>query len=241
MPAVLMLACATPAMSQSPAFDERPPPPTEPSIPVPAGKTPSPAAKPPARRHIAVPPRKPLAGVRLPPPETLVTMIRGALVAVNQANFTDNYSVVHALGTHELQERSSPADLARAFKRLRDLKLDLSPVLLLPVEFTKPPAVAADGRLDLVGRFPTRPQQIEFAIVYYPVAGHWRIDGLSVSTSPVAPAPVAQTTPPPGPAAKPSGGEPKTSAIEPAKADAPKDTPAAKGIAAKSPKDKVQP
>ncbi len=122
-------------------------------------------------------------------------MVRAAIIAINQANFTGDYSVLRALGTRELQMRTTPAALAQAFKPLRDQKADLSPVLLLPVEFTELPGVAPDGMMRLAGHFPSRPLQVDFVIVYYPVATYWRIDALSVSTSPASGAPIAA---PPG-------------------------------------------
>jgi hypothetical protein len=162
-------------------------PPTEPSIPVSAAERakllrsetggPAHAARrlPPRRRFVA--------GASLPPREALLTMVGSVMVAVNQANFTGDYSVLHALGTRELQVRTTASVLAKAFKPLRDQNIDLSSLLLLPAQFTEPPAIRADGVLRLAGYYPSRPKQVNFVIVYCPVVGYWRIDGLSVSTS----------------------------------------------------------
>jgi hypothetical protein len=183
--------------------EERPPAPADTSIPVSAAEKAkllrgaAGGAVPAVKRQLP-PPRKPVAGASLPPPESLRTMVQGAIIAIHQANFTGDYTVLHALGTRELQERTTPSALAKAFKPLRDQKIDLYPVLLLPVGFTEPPGVRSDGMLRLAGYFPSRLQQVNFVIVYYPVAGYWRIDGLSVSTSPagaagpVASAPASQ-------------------------------------------------
>lgn len=159
---------------------ERPPPPTDMSIPVPAAPK---AVKAPAPPRNLPPPKQPVVGASLPPPDLLEMMVRSVLVAVNQANFTDNYSVLHALGTRELQTRMKPADLSKSFALLRKKGVDLTTVLSYPVQFSKPPAIGKDGALELRGTVPAKPQQIDFAIAYFPVAGYWRIDALTLSVT----------------------------------------------------------
>ena len=120
----------------------------------------------------------------VPPPDVLLMLVRSTLVALNQANFTGNYSVLHDLGTPHLQATHSPAQLGIAFTNLREQKLDLSRVLLLSPDLTEPPTIAGDGTLRLAGVFPTRPVQITFVMTFRPIAGIWCIEGLSVSTLP---------------------------------------------------------
>jgi hypothetical protein len=122
-------------------------------------------------------------------PAVLLMLIRTTLVALNQANFTGNYTVLHGLGTPQLQAMSSPADLGTAFQNLREQRLDLSPVLVVSPELTKPPLVTQDGALRLTGVFRTQPVQITFVAVFRPVAGIWRVEGLSVNSQPAPPLP----------------------------------------------------
>jgi hypothetical protein len=133
--------------------------------------------------------------VSAPTPDVLLMLVRTTLVALNQANFTGNYAVLHALGTPRLQAMSSPVQLGIAFTNLREQRIDLSRVLLLAPELTEPPNIAPDGTLRLVGVFRTSPVQVAFVTVFKPVAGIWRIDGLSVRTLP-APAPAASARTP---------------------------------------------
>ena len=130
-----------------------------------------------------------------PTPDVLLMLVRTALVALNQANFTGNYSVLRDLGTPQLQAANSQAQLGIAFTDLRERRLDLSRVLLLSPELTEPPSVASDGTLRLAGVFSTSPVQISFAMAFRPVAGVWRIEGLSLRTLPPPgmPAPTAPT------------------------------------------------
>lgn len=196
------LLLAWPALAQTEQLfePERPPPPTDMSIPVPdvpkaAAKRPAPAAP----RNLP-PPKQPVVGADLPPAELLEMMVRTVLVAVNQANFTDNYSVLHALGTRELQTRMKPVDFSKSFAILRKKGIDLTTVLSYPVQFSSPPAVGKDGVLKLAGTIPAKPHRIDFAIVYFPVDGYWRIDALTVSAvameAAAVPAPDAGSAPP---------------------------------------------
>jgi hypothetical protein len=137
--------------------------------------------------------------ITLPAPEILVMMVRGAIVAVNQANFTENYSVLLGLATPALQRRATAQTLARAFSALRNQKLDLSPALVTPLQWIEPPTVLPTGDLKLAGFFPTRPQQILFAIVYHPIDGFWLIDQLSVTTAPAGAPSLATQAAPAGP------------------------------------------
>ena len=117
----------------------------------------------------------------MPAPETLVMMVRGVLTGVNQANFTGNYSVLHAMTAPALQARVSAAQFGKAFANLRAQNLDLSPVLVLLPQFSVVPLLTPDGVLKLTGFFPSRPVQINFAIDYRPVDRFWMIEALSVS------------------------------------------------------------
>lgn len=178
--AVPLLVVGTQASAEfEPVEPERPPAPTDTSIPVQAA--PKAAKTAPAPPRNLPPPKQPVVGADLPPSDVLENMVRSVLIAVNQANFTGNYSVLYALGTRELQTQMKPEDLAKSFEILRKKSVDLTLVLSSPVRFSTPPAVGKDGMLELVGSVPAKPHQIDFTIVYFPVAGYWRIDAMTVS------------------------------------------------------------
>ena len=50
-------------------------------------------------------------------------------------------------------------------------------------ELSQPPQITAEGRLRLVGLFPTHPLQIQFEIWFEPVQRQWRLSGLAVNTA----------------------------------------------------------
>jgi hypothetical protein len=120
----------------------------------------------------------------LPPAEILLMLVRNSIVALNQANFTGNYTVLRDLGSPSMQSTSA-ADMGLAFSDLRQQRLDLSPALVLSPALSEPPVVAGNGILRLAGHFPTKPLQINFVMTFQPVAGVWRLHGLSVTTSQV--------------------------------------------------------
>ena len=139
--------------------------------------------------------------IAMPAPPVLLLLVRTTLVALNQANFTGNYTVLHALATPALQAKISPVQLGIAFTELREKNLDLSPVLLISPQLSEAPELAPDGALRLAGVFKTAPEQISFAAIFKPVGGVWRIEALSVQAV-TAPAP-------PQPAAMPSSWTPR--------------------------------
>ena len=138
-------------------------------------------APPPATHTNAQP-----AAIPMPAPQVLLMLVRSTLVALNQANFTGNYSVLHALGTPRLQATVTPVELGIAFTELRSQNLDLSPVLLLSPALSEPASFTPDGALRLAGEFGTSPAKIAFVTVFMPVDGIWRLDALSVQALPVA-------------------------------------------------------
>ena len=118
----------------------------------------------------------------LPPTDkpALVILARTAIVALNHANQTGNYSVLRDLGTPSFARANTPAKLAAVFTKLRNRNLDLGPVVLYEPQFTRQPRVDRNGRLYLKGLFPTRPLQIDFELQFDAIAGHWRLHAIAV-------------------------------------------------------------
>jgi len=131
----------------------------------------------------------------LPDAYKLNLMIRTTVIAVNQANKTGNYSVLRDLAAPGFQTSNNPAQLAEIFGDLRKRNVDLSPVLFYQPKFTSRPALLPNGMLRVVGLFPSRPQQVNFDLVFEQVQGDWRLYGVSIGTR-LAPSPEAQGNPP---------------------------------------------
>ena len=117
-------------------------------------------------------------------PEAMVLMIRTTLIALNQANLTNNYSVIRDLGTPAFQATTSLEQLSQSFTAFRAQRLDVSPVVVVTPQLTQAPAVDSQGNLRLVGVFPTQPLQLTFDLAFQIVDGRWRHSGLNVGTTP---------------------------------------------------------
>lgn len=115
-------------------------------------------------------------------------LARSALMTLNDANRSGNYTVLRDLAAPDFQAKNTAADLAQSFADLRRRKFDLFGAALLAPQFSTPPALDASGKLRLKGSFPTRPLRIDFDLLFQSVGGHWRLYGISVATPQAPPA-----------------------------------------------------
>lgn len=120
--------------------------------------------------------------VTVPPEDALHMMVETTLVGLNQANLTNDYSVLVKFGAQELQVPAGAARLAEGFKAFRDAKIDIGALVLYRPVWTYRPAIQ-NGRLRLVGSYPTRPQQVTFDLSYAVEDGWWRIARISAGLS----------------------------------------------------------
>lgn len=135
----------------------------------------------------------------------VLILIREALLALDQANKTGNYSVLRDLGSPAFQN-NNPARLAEIFAKERNDNVDLSGVAVIDPQLTLLPQIEPNGLLHMSGFFPSVPTQVNFDLAYAAVDGQWRLFGISVAfgrTEPAAPAPPQPApVPKPAPAAK---------------------------------------
>lgn len=130
------------------------------------------------------------AQIQMPPPEAMIILIRASLVALNQANATNNYAVLSALGSPNFRSGNPPQRLAQVFGSFRSNNVDLTPVVFVTPQLSQAPALV-NGRMRLVGHFPTRPMQINYDLQFEPSGGVWKLFGLSVNLTRVQTAPAA--------------------------------------------------
>jgi hypothetical protein len=122
--------------------------------------------------------------LQVPPPESMVIMIRSSLLALSQANQTNNYAVLNALGSDSFRTTNPPQRLSENFAAFRANRIDLSPVSLINPQLSAQPAIV-DGRLRLVGFFPSQPMQVNYDLSYEASAGTWKLHGLAVNLTSV--------------------------------------------------------
>ncbi|MBB6488810.1 hypothetical protein [Rhizobium lusitanum] len=151
------------------------------------------------QEHKKTRPIKPLAQVRSADIDKngVLILVKSALIALDQANRTGNYTVLRDLGSHNFQANTA-ARLAEIFAPQRQQKLDLAGIIVLEPQLTLLPQIEPNGMLHLAGFFPSTPVQVNFELLYEPVNREWRLYGLSVNLSsggPKAPETVAADEP----------------------------------------------
>ncbi len=118
----------------------------------------------------------------VPPAEAMVILIRSSVVALSHANLTNNYAVLNSLGSPNFRTANPPARLAQIFAPFRTNQIDMNPVVYVTPQLTQQP-ILVDGKLRLVGYFPTTPMQVDFDLQFEPDAGTWKLFGLAVNLS----------------------------------------------------------
>lgn len=187
------------------------------------------------------------AAPAIPDDVRLTLMIRSAVIALNQANATGNYTVLREMGTANFQMTNSSAKLAEVFAGLRARKVDLSPVMAFNPKLTSAPALQDGQVLRLTGFFPTTPEQVHFDLAYQHTAGQWQLAGIAINVAPLSDeaqaslaSPLPQAAPESAAAAKPDAKPIHIDLSQPAPA-APAKPAAPKKPAAKKPKPAARP
>ena len=109
-----------------------------------------------------------------------VALIRDALLAVNHANLTGNYTTLRDYAAQSFHDANTATDLALLLQRVRSEQLDLLPVLSVqPV--LEQSVLSLDQRImRLSGYFPLEPRSITFDIEFAKENNRWLIYGLAV-------------------------------------------------------------
>lgn len=148
---------------------------------------PKPAASPPAKNAPAASPKQQQQPQQQQPSmpvstEQALYLIRSTLLTLNDANRSGNYTVLRDLAAPDFQARNTAADLSQSFSDLRRRNFDLYGAALLAPQLTAVPALDQRGFLRLAGYFPTRPQQINFDLLFQNVVNQWRLFGIAIAT-----------------------------------------------------------
>ncbi len=172
----------------------------------------------------------------------LLLMIRNAVIALNQANLTGNYSVLRDMGTPNFQTTNNSARLAEAFAALRARKLDISPIMFFTPKFASPPAMQDGQVLRVTGVFPTTPEQVNFDLAFQLSGEQWMLAAIAVNVVPPGENVQAIAAPVPQTARMAETGDTKPTRIDLSQPSAPTPTqPAApKKAASKKPKPPAQ-
>ncbi|TGP85460.1 MULTISPECIES: hypothetical protein [unclassified Mesorhizobium] len=116
----------------------------------------------------------------------VLILIRGTLLALDQANKTGNYTVLRDLGSPNFQANSA-AQLGDIFANQRKQALNFGAVAVLEPQLTLLPQIEPNGMLHMAGFFPSVPMQVNFELLFEPVNRQWKIYGVSVNLTSGAP------------------------------------------------------
>lgn len=119
--------------------------------------------------------------VPAPHPDTQARLIWSTMVALDNANRTGDYSVLHALGSEGFRARHSAIQLSQTFESLRVNRIDVGRALMISPTYYIPPQINEQGQLRLRGGFEFRPRSLLFDALYVNENGGWRIHALSVA------------------------------------------------------------
>ena len=83
----------------------------------------------------------------------VLVLVRSALLALDQANKTGNYTVLRDLGAPGFQVNTA-ARLAEIFAKQRNDNIDLSGVAVIDPQLSLLPQIEANGLMRMAGFFP---------------------------------------------------------------------------------------
>jgi len=133
-----------------------------------------------SRAQTAFPTQRAAYKQAVPDENVLARLVWSTMVALDNANRTNNYSVLNSLGSPEFQRRNTPQRLSEIFSNLRRNRVDIGRTILSTPSYYRPPEILSDGTLRLRGGFDYRPKSVRFDLVYANIGGGWQITAISV-------------------------------------------------------------
>jgi hypothetical protein len=135
--------------------------------------------------------------VVMPDAEKIVLLLRTTLLTLNDALQTGNFTVLRDVAAPDFREANTAARLSEIFGNIPKQGIELTMVALLVPQISEPPAIdPKTSMLRLKGHFPGQPVRLDFEMLYQPVAGRWRLYGLSVRPTVSTLPPTAVVAPP---------------------------------------------
>ncbi len=117
----------------------------------------------------------------------VLILIRSVLFALDMSNKSGNYSILREIGAPPFAALNDSMRLSEIFRKMREDKTDLSGVLVYEPQLTLLPQAGKDGLLRMAGFFPSATSQINFEMVFAPIAGRWKVIGMSANVGPSGP------------------------------------------------------
>src|SRR5882724_11796650 len=100
------------------------------------------------------------AAAQVPAARPLEALVKSSLMSLNDANLTGDYRVFHARLSEPFRKQYTPAKLRETFKEFNEKNVDIDIVTAMAPTFEQPPFIDHEGRLVLIGFFPTEPTRV---------------------------------------------------------------------------------
>ncbi len=111
-------------------------------------------------------------------------LIKTALLTLNDANLTGNYTVLHAKLAKVFRDQISPDGLQKGFKPFADQKVDFGLIATKPPIASTEATIDSRGALVLRGYFDTAPSRVTYELDFLPSEGLWKPIMLNVRVKP---------------------------------------------------------
>jgi hypothetical protein len=121
---------------------------------------------------------------KVPGDRALEALVKSSLITFNDANITDNYTVLHAKLSQPFRIKYSPEKLAETFKVFRDKHIDFDIVAALKPVYDPAPKLDDDGKLIVEGYFDPEHARVAFELDFIPSDGEWKLIKINVKVNP---------------------------------------------------------
>jgi hypothetical protein len=121
---------------------------------------------------------------KAPDPDMQEVMIKTTLLTFNDANVTQNYSVLHSKLSKQFREQFPPERLKEVFKPFVDQKIDIDIIAAKAPIPAKAAEVDERGVLSLTGHFDIKPSHVFYDLGYVMSDGEWKPIKINVNVKP---------------------------------------------------------
>lgn len=126
----------------------------------------------------------PVSAQKAPEPAMQEVLIKTTLLTFNDANVTQNYSVLHAKLSKQFRDQFSPERLKEVFKPFVEQKIDIDLIAAKAAIPAKAAEVDDRGVLSLTGHFDTKPSHVFYDLGYVMSDGEWKPIKINVNVKP---------------------------------------------------------
>ena len=119
-----------------------------------------------------------------PEPAQQEILIKTTLLSFNDANVTQNYTVLHSKLSKQFRDQFPPERLKEVFKPFVEQKIDIDLIAAKTPISDKAAEIDDRGVLSLNGHFDTKPSHVFYDLGYVMSDGEWKPIKINVNVKP---------------------------------------------------------